>query len=71
MYTVKLNQKEADRMGLSDDLKSTVNKVKGEIKEQVGNATGDRATERDGQKDKLKGKVQEVIGDVKDKLKHK
>lgn len=58
-------------MSLSDDLKSTVNKVKGEVKEQVGNATGDRSTELDGKKDKLKGKAQEIIGDVKDKFSNK
>ncbi|OCS85185.1 CsbD family protein [Caryophanon tenue] len=58
-------------MSLSDDLKSTVNKVKGEIKEQVGNATGDRSTEMDGKKDKLKGQVQETIGDIKDKFSNK
>ena len=58
-------------MSLSDDLKSTVNKVKGEVKEQVGNATGDRSTELDGKKDKLKGKVQETVGDLKDKFPNK
>lgn len=58
-------------MSLSDDLKSKVSKVKGEIKEQVGNATGDRKTELDGMKDKLKGEAQERIGDLKDKFSNK
>ncbi|MCY8233155.1 CsbD family protein [Priestia endophytica] len=48
-------------------MKSAVNKVKGETKDQVGNATNDRHMQNEGKKDKLKGDVQKEIGKVKDR----
>ncbi|GEK35228.1 CsbD family protein [Kurthia sibirica] len=54
--------------GLSDKLKGAVNKGKGEAKEQVGNATGDKKKQAEGKLDKLKGEVQDKIGDLKDKF---
>ncbi|MGZ9870225.1 CsbD family protein [Priestia endophytica] len=53
--------------GLSEKVKSAVNKVKGETKDQVGNATNDRRMQNEGEKDKLKGDVQKEIGKVKDR----
>ncbi|KAB2495482.1 CsbD family protein [Priestia endophytica] len=53
--------------GLSEKVKSAVNKVKGETKDQVGNATNDRRMQNEGKKDKLKGDVQKEIGKVKDR----
>jgi uncharacterized protein YjbJ (UPF0337 family) len=53
--------------GLSEKVKSAVNKVKGETKDQVGNATNDRRMQNEGKKDKLKGDVQKEIGNVKDR----
>lgn len=52
----------------SDDVKSAVNKGKGELKDQVGNLTGDTKKQAEGKLDKLKGDVQEKIGDLKDKF---
>lgn len=51
---------------LSDKVKSTVNKVKGETKDQVGNAKNDPGLQAEGKLDKLKGEVQEGIGKLKD-----
>lgn len=34
--------------GFSDKVKSSVNKIKGEIKDQVGNATNDKSLQADG-----------------------
>ncbi|RAS78059.1 CsbD family protein [Priestia endophytica] len=53
--------------GLSEKVKSAVNKVKGETKDQVGNATNDRRMQNEGEKDKLKGDVQKEIGKIKDR----
>lgn len=51
---------------LSDKIKGTVNKTKGEVKDQVGNATDNTKLQAEGKKDKLKGEVQEKIGQIKE-----
>lgn len=55
--------------GFSDKTKGTVNKVKGEVKDQVGNATNNQKLQAEGKIDKVKGKTQEKIGEVKDGFK--
>jgi uncharacterized protein YjbJ (UPF0337 family) len=55
-----------DNNGLSDKIKSGVSKVKGEVKDQIGNATDNPRLQAEGKKDKLKGEVQEKIGELKD-----
>ncbi|ADC48913.1 stress response protein sigmaB controlled CsbD [Alkalihalophilus pseudofirmus OF4] len=52
--------------GLSDKVKGGVNKTKGEVKDQVGNATNNNKMQREGKKEKTKGNVQKEIGKVKD-----
>jgi len=54
--------------GLSDKVKGTVNKVKGETKDQVGNATNDASLQAEGKFDKLKGEAQKKAGELKDKF---
>lgn len=54
--------------GFSDKVKSAVSKGKGELKDQVGNATDDRQMQSEGKKDKTKGNVQGAVGDIKNKL---
>lgn len=54
--------------GFSDKVKSAVSKGKGEVKDQVGNATDDRQLQREGKTDKTKGNVQGVVGDFKNKI---
>lgn len=54
--------------GFSDKVKSAVSKGKGEMKDQVGNATDDRQMQSEGKKDKTKGNVQSAVGDIKNKL---
>ncbi|MCP3760983.1 CsbD family protein [Domibacillus sp. A3M-37] len=56
-----------DNNGLSDKLKGAVNKAKGEVKDQVGNATNNARMQADGKKDKVKGEVQERIGESKER----
>lgn len=51
--------------GFSDKLKGAVNKGKGELKDQIGNATDDHRTQAEGKLDKLKGEAQDRIGDFK------
>lgn len=53
--------------GLSDKIKGGVSKVKGEVKDQVGNATDNPRLQAEGKKDKLKGEVQDKIGDLKNR----
>ena len=44
-----------------------LDKVKGNIKETVGNATNNDNLEQEGKKDKASGKAKEVVDNVKDK----
>jgi uncharacterized protein YjbJ (UPF0337 family) len=57
--------------GFSDKLKGTVNKVKGETKDQIGNATNDASLQAEGKFDKLKGEAQKQVGELKEKLSDK
>ncbi|TJY41084.1 CsbD family protein [Cohnella pontilimi] len=54
-----------DHNGISDKIKGGVSKAKGEVKDQVGNATDNTRLQLEGKKDKLKGEVQEKIGELK------
>ncbi|MDO7906357.1 CsbD family protein [Paenibacillus sp. JX-17] len=54
--------------GLGDKIKGGVNKAKGEIKDQVGNATDNASLQAEGKADKVKGEVQQKAGEVKDKF---
>lgn len=51
--------------GFSDKVKSAVSKGKGELKDQVGNATDDKQKQREGKTDKAKGEIQDAVGDFK------
>lgn len=51
--------------GLSDKVKSAVSKGKGELKDQIGNATDDKQKQREGKTDKAKGDFQDAVGDFK------
>ncbi|MGN7454270.1 CsbD family protein [Paenibacillus pasadenensis] len=53
--------------GLSDKVKGAVNKAKGEVKDQWGNATDNPRLQAEGKIDKAKGEVQEKIGELKDR----
>lgn len=57
--------------GFSDKLKSTGNKVKGEVKESVGNATNDPKLQAEGKLDQLKGEAQEKLAEVKENVSNK
>ncbi len=43
-------------------------KVKGETKDQIGNATNSASLQVEGKFDKLEGEVQKKVGELKDKL---
>jgi len=53
--------------GFSDKLKAGVSKAKGEVKDQVGNATDNPRLQAEGKIDKAKGEVQEQVGEFKDR----
>ncbi|PPA72268.1 CsbD family protein [Jeotgalibacillus proteolyticus] len=52
--------------GNGDKVKGAVNKTKGEVKDQVGNATNNQRMQDEGKKDKTKGNVQDKVGKFKD-----
>ncbi|WP_033543450.1 CsbD family protein [Planococcus sp. CAU13] len=54
--------------GFSDKVKSAVSKGKGELKDQVGNATDNKQMQREGKTDKTKGNIQDAVGDFKNKI---
>lgn len=49
-------------------VKGVTNQVTGEIKEQIGRMTGDRATEARGQARQIKGSLQKDLGDAKEAI---
>lgn len=57
--------------GLSDNLKGAANKLKGEVKEAIGNATNDPKLQTEGKTDQLKGTIQEKVGNVKEAVSNK
>lgn len=54
--------------GFTDKLKGASNKIKGEVKEEIGKNTNDPSLQVEGQRDQLKGETQERVADVKDKI---
>ncbi|GKV56290.1 stress response protein CsbD [Sporosarcina sp. NCCP-2222] len=53
--------------GFSDKMKGAVSKAKGEVKDQVGNASDDPMLQAEGKLDKMKGEVQKQVGNMKDR----
>lgn len=49
-----------------DEAKGSAKKVRGEVKETVGKATGDDNMRADGKADKAEGSVQKGVGKVKE-----
>lgn len=54
--------------GLSDNLKGAANKLKGDVKEGIGNATNDPKLQSEGKLDQLKGEAQQKLGEVKESV---
>lgn len=52
-------------------VKGTIDKLKGEVKDTLGAATGNRKLQASGKVDKAKGVLRSVAGDVKDALKRR
>lgn len=51
-----------------EHIKSAGKKAEGEVKETVGEMTGDKSLQAKGKMDKAEGEAREFAGDVKDKL---
>jgi uncharacterized protein YjbJ (UPF0337 family) len=49
-----------------DRIEGKLNDVKGRVKRQVGEWTGDEKTQAEGLGDQIKGKAQNAVGKVKD-----
>jgi len=56
-------------MGITDKAKDTVQKVTGQGKEKVGQATGDEQLEAEGRKDQVAGSLKKAGENVKDAFK--
>ncbi len=54
--------------GTGDKLKGKADELKGNIKQGVGKATGDRGMQSEGQADELAGKGKGVVGSAKETL---
>lgn len=52
-----------------DRVEGSAKQVKGEVKEKIGELTGDEKLKNEGRADRVEGKVQNFIGGVKDALK--
>jgi len=55
-----------DRSSTGDRLEGTVDEAKGNIKQGVGDATGDDQTKGEGMLDEAKGQGKQAVGDLKD-----
>ena len=53
---------------MKDKTEGKFDQVKGKIKEEVGDATGDRSTEWSGKAEQAKGHVKEGMGDLKEEV---
>jgi uncharacterized protein YjbJ (UPF0337 family) len=54
-----------------DRVEGSAKKVKGDIKEGIGKATGDAKLRSEGKADKAEGKIQNAVGGVKDAFRDK
>ena len=50
----------------SEHIKAAGNKIKGKIKEELGEATNDLSMQAEGHADQAKARAQDAIGDAKD-----
>ncbi len=53
------------KSGNQDKTEGDLHKVKGKIKEIVGNAVGNHDLEADGKDEQLAGKIQKKVGEIK------
>ena len=52
---------------MAEEKDSKLEQAKGNVKETVGNATGDKELEKEGKDDKLTGKAKEYVENASDK----
>ena len=55
-----------DRSSTGDRLEGGIDKAKGNVKQGVGDLTGDDRTKAEGMIDEVKGNVKQAWGDLKD-----
>lgn len=58
----------ADEHGWKDKAEGTWDKVKGETKDAVGDATDNKRMQAEGKWDKVKGEAKQQYGEAKDRL---
>ena len=54
--------------GTGDKIRGTLEETKGEVKQGIGDLTGDDRLKGEGMLDEAKGKAQNLLGDIKDKV---
>jgi uncharacterized protein YjbJ (UPF0337 family) len=57
----------SENPGTGDKIKGTMEEMKGEGKQTLGDITGDDSMKAEGMMDELKGKAERAMGDLKDK----
>ena len=55
-------------MANEDQTDGKAKDIGGKVKEEIGNAVGNKDLEREGQADQVEGKVQKGVGDIKEDL---
>jgi uncharacterized protein YjbJ (UPF0337 family) len=55
--------------GTTDKLKGLANEAGGNIKQGIGNVTGDEKLKAEGKAQELKGEAQQAVGDTKNTVK--
>jgi uncharacterized protein YjbJ (UPF0337 family) len=66
---VFLHQTRGDHSMDREHVKGAADKIKGTVKDTVGQAMGDEKLQAEGKMDKVKGDIRKGVGDVKDALK--
>jgi uncharacterized protein YjbJ (UPF0337 family) len=51
-----------------DEIKGKYEEIKGEVKQKIGETTGDRSTQAEGMVDEAKGHARQGVGKVEEKL---
>ncbi|RVU18673.1 CsbD family protein [Methylobacterium oryzihabitans] len=54
----------------TDKIKGLANEAVGNVKQGIGNLTGDEKLKAEGKAQELKGEGQKTVGDAKDGIKH-
>ena len=61
------NNRTDSEESVANRIGGTINQIKGNVKEVIGDVIGDGSLKREGQHDRIKGRLQDEYGDLKEK----